>query len=196
MTIKSNKDTISVTFNLDPITVTVVGDVKNNKEFLKLAEKEVIKKLQVKFTRYSYAVIEGNALSSEDAKIGNIVTVEGKTAIITGVNRKTINAVLNGGKLIRGSIGVFAPAININPENLDWKQDTKSLKWLGWTEGKVGYLVVDNEIKPVVVAGKKTKDKYKLYLINGHGRHYTVTEAQLKSLFADRQDAVAVLTQS
>lgn len=182
----------TVTISLKEISVVVDGE--NDKELLANAKKAVVEQINTKFPSCTYSISGVGALSFETAYPGTIVSDNnGDLGIVTGVNQKTINVTLTGGRGVYGAPNLFSVSEatfeearskrrNFNIENVT-TGESSSLN-CGWYEGDTGYLKVKDNERQVVV-GKKAGKKYKLYLINEKGASYTVTEEQLKACLKD-----------
>lgn len=182
----------AITITLDPITVVIEG--KTDKELLENAKIEMIKQIQIQFPHFSYSVDSADALTFENSHEGSIVeTKEGAFGIITGVNKKSINVTLTGGRSMQGAPQYYKLS-DVSFEKARSKRMMHSLTNTGdgkvseffmeWSEGETGYLKVKDGIKEVVI-GKKAGSKYSVYIVNGKGAKYTLTEAQLKSFLRD-----------
>jgi len=179
----------SVTLDFKPITVEVESNTADHKALLKLAEQEVLKLLAVKFPSLSYSVTEGEAITNP--QLGMFVKVKSdkrdENGIITKINSKTINVTLSGGRNLQCSKGLLSKSNNTKFEEIFMPRH--ELLRSGWYEGNTGYLVVKNEIVPVICCSAG-KTNYKFYIVNNEGgKYYTLSQPQTKFVFDSLEDA-------
>lgn len=189
MTIK----TVSLT--LAPMQVKVkVKKGMTDLEVVELAKREVFKQMKEKFPRVTYSIADGVTISLEEAKIGQIIKHEGNLGVITNVkanNKFPINITLEKGVKLK-----------VTPLAIEKVEDESALEkimkprpeWQRkdnyWDEGNCGYLVVKDQIVPVVCGGG-TRTKYRFYIVStqAESRYYELTQTQLRFLFDNKEEA-------
>lgn len=187
----------AITITLSPISVVVEGNT--DKELIENAKTEIIKQMELKFPHFSYAVDSADALTLQNVFEGAIVeTKEGAYGIITGVNKKTINVTLTGGRGVQGAPQAFKSS-DISFEKARSKRRMHSLTnsedgiksefLMEWSEGETGYLKAKDGVKEVVIGKKAGKKRY-VYIVNGKGARFTLTDAQLESFLKDERSEI------
>lgn len=178
-----------ITITLRPISVVVEG--KDERELLENAKRSLIEQLNQYFPPYSYSINDADALDFSNVTPGMIVQDNRKTlGIITAVNEKTINVALAGGRLVQASPQLFQPSDATFEEARSRRITNDVTKEMNiWREGDSGYMKSKYGIDPVVV-GKKPVKKYKLFIVNGGGRHFSVTEDQLHAFMKEEKEEI------
>jgi hypothetical protein len=175
-----HEDVKTVTLTVS-LSVQVTG--KDDKELLERAKVAFVEKLQKEeFPRCTYTIADGEALSSSELVGGTIaylseLKVHGQ---IFGVNSKTVSFVCKDGRRFNVPPGGLTKS-NATIEDVfvprpDWMRTGE----YGW-EGYNGYLKVKDEYIPVMVGKKKGKTT-PVYIINGKGKGYSLTDEQHKML--------------
>ena len=150
--------------------------------------------MKEKFPKITYSIADGNVLSLETAKIGQIILHNENLGVITNIksrNKYPINIALENNerlKVIPIAISKVddESAINkiMNPQP-EW-QKADNL----WYEGDCAYLVAKDQIIPVVYGGAK-KTKYRFYIVStqAQSHYYDLTQAQLRLVFDTKEEA-------
>lgn len=189
MTIK----TVSLT--LAPVQVKVKAKKgMSDLEVVELAKKVALKQMKESFPRVTYSIADGVTISLEEAKIGQIIKHEGNYGVITDVkvkNKFPINITLKNGVKLK-----------VTPLAIEKAEDESALEkvmkprpeWQKkdnyWDEGNCGYLVVKDNVVPVVCGGG-TKTKYRFYIVShqAESRYYELTQQQLRFVFDTKEEA-------
>ncbi|WCK57516.1 hypothetical protein PP175_25965 (plasmid) [Aneurinibacillus sp. Ricciae_BoGa-3] len=171
----------SVTITLSPMTFVVKG--KTNEELVENAKQAMLEQLQKQFPSIAVSINDANVLTDEQATPGTIVATKEGIGIITALNEKTINVTLTAHRMVQGAPQAFklstATFEEARSKRADWMKPN-------WSEGDTAYLKNKGNIEEVVV-GKKSGSKFKVYIINGGGVHYTLTEQQMNAILRDEK---------
>lgn len=193
--IDSSKDMVTLDITLDRVRVTVENG--SEKEVLSRVQSAIIEEIAKKMPRFSYLFVNAEALTQETAMPGMLVEEISNSknkGIVTSVNQKTINVTFTGNRSVQGNaclfkltnapfeeVASFYKKFTVNETDSDGVH-LNSTKLDFYSEGNAGYLHNKGEITPVVI-GKSKGSKYNLYIINGGGRFFTLTEEQMKLFF-------------
>ncbi|PGT83292.1 hypothetical protein [Bacillus sp. AFS040349] len=194
---------VTVTLDLSTITIPLKLEKECSKEdILKLAKEEAIKQLASKFPPLTYNIVEGKALSLNEAKQGMIVKLkdDGEYGIICGVkstNKLPVSVALSGGRVLKvvpSAIEKASKRVKIEKVILGrekWQRD------LGWLEGSTGYFVNGRDISDIipVVFGKGTKTYHHAIIVDhdAEGRGYKLSAKDLSRVFDTKEDAESYL---
>ena len=189
-----NKD-LNVTIDLSAITVSIHANPDNKDEVIEKAKEVFLSEVQRKFPQFHLTVSETDVLSMETVTTGLVVTAvlkngEKEPGIITAVNKKTIDVVLENGSILNGPATAFEVNSIQNLDEVVWGRPEQVKEANMWYEGNTGYLVTSEDIVPVVL-GKSRSPKYRAYVINGEGRYITLNEDQLRFLSDTKEEALA-----
>lgn len=202
-------ENLKVRVELDAVTVSILANPNDQEELQKAIKEAFIKQISEKFPFYRYGINTADALTQEDVFVGRIIKDKEKErfGIITGINAKTINVGYPGAIVSQGVpecwvtteikekdfdriIELFKRPSFLLTE-VDAKDETKIKDTTSlniWQEGCTGYIIVKNEVIPVVM-GKSSGKKYKFYPINKKGGFYELSEMQLQLVNDTREQA-------
>lgn len=178
MTHQTELKTVTLTVSL---SVEVTG--KDDKELLEKAKEAFVEKIKTEsFPRYSYTIADGEALSADEIKSGSIVYVSALKADgqIFGLNTKTVSFVTKSGSRYNVAPGGLTKSKATIEDVFVARPDWMRKDGHDW-EGYNGYLKVEDEYIPVLIGKKKGKTT-PAYMINGGGRHYSLSESNLALL--------------
>lgn len=147
----------TVSLEMNPLQVIVnVPDNASDEEILKVAEGEVINRLNSDFPKYKYLIADKASIGLEECCPGRMVHYDGKIGYIYEVKtfRKfPISIAFSGGeKLQVKPIGLEA----VNDESLlgtVWNERPEFMKEINeWSAGDNAYIPVKSEVKKVVIS--------------------------------------------
>lgn len=176
--------TVDVTIDLQPMTVTIETDAPNEEDLLKKTKVALIEKIEEQFDMLSKTVVDRDALSMETVTAGQLVSVttqdKGKEyGFITAVNKKTVDVAMSDGTILNAPAHFFQRVDVEDVTPFVWGRPLAARQADTWYEGNAAYLKTDEGTFPVVF-GKTRSNKFRVYVINGGGRYFTLTPEQLK----------------
>ncbi|MED4284829.1 hypothetical protein P4679_23180 [Priestia megaterium] len=177
-----SKEMQKVILHLDPIEV-IVEKGKTENELIENAKKAVREQLKEKFPSAKYSLVDMNALSLESVKPGMVVEVDNQVGIVTVVNKKKINVVISGNRIITGTPEAFKASKKTFKEAMVPRRLMVGMEDY-YCEGDCGYISYQGEKIPVIV-GKQVRGKSKLWNLEKPGVGYELTQEQLVKFFKD-----------